>query len=412
MKNLQFNNSFTIGLHCGRGFSLIELLVSMAIGLIVTLAITTTLIKNESTQRSSTALNDVSQTANYSTFSIDRVGRSAGSGFSQFRRSFGCLLHAAAGTVPILPPSAPLPDPFNSTIGGTVPIRLAPILIIDGGANSSSVVTGSDQLLIMGGEHGGSQNALVMKPGTATATTMNVSSTFDLAGGDMVIVAETTPNGNCMVQQVGSTSGNMITFGGTYFQSVAAGVSLATMGSNKMAAVFPIGNASSANSQPSFFAYGINIKNQLVRYNLLNPNPTPTADDAVPMAENIVSLQAIYGTSAATAALNDPAVTATPLVWIAPTGAFAASTSGLLVDGTIATNETAAKQAQNDFSTIKAVRVAMVVKSPILEKEPVSPTTLDLFSDIPSQTLKYNLPAGEEYYRHRIIETLIPIRNM
>lgn len=379
----------------------------MAIGLVVTLAVTTVLIKNEGTQRTNVAINDASQTANYTAFSIDREIRNAGTGFAQFRRAMGCEIHAAAGTAQILPPPAALPAPFDTIGTATIPIRLAPVLIVDGG-------TDSDKLIVMGGTHGGSQNALVMKPNTAKAASIGVSSTLDLSKGDMVVVAETTPNGKCMVQEVDKVNGSTIEFGGTYFKSVSTGgVSLAAMGDKKMAAVLPIGNSLAAVSQPSFFAYAINSAKQLVRYNLLNPNAAPTTADITPMAEGIVMMKAIYGTGTATAALGDTAATPTTLMWGKPVGALAAtsSTGGLLVDGTIAGNKAAAAAAQQAFSTIKAVRIAVVIRSPILEKEQVSPSSLELFQDLPTPII-YTLPPADKFYRHRVVETLIPIRNM
>lgn len=380
----------------------------MAIGLVVTLAVTTVLIKNEGAQRTSVAINDASQTVNYMAFSIDREIRSSGTGFAQFRKAMGCEIHAAAGTAQILPPPAPLPAPFDTIGTATVPIRLAPVVIVDGGADS-------DKLIVMGGSHAGSQNALVMKPNTAKAASIGVASTFDLTNGDMVIVAETTPGGKCMVQEVDKTNGSTIEFGGTYFKSVSTGgVSLATMGDKKMAAVLPIGrNSMVAAAQPSFFAYAINSQKQLVRYNLLNPNPTPTVADVTPIAENIVMMKAIYGTGTATSPLGDPSAVPTVLMWGKPTGTLAATSmaGGLLVDGTILANKAAAEAAQLAFSTIKAVRVAIVIRSPILEKEKASPSSLSLFQDLPTP-ITYTLPAGDEFYRHRIVETLIPIRNM
>ena len=63
-----------------RGFSLIELMVSMAIALVVTLAVFGVLVASEDRKRTSTALNDANQTGAYAAHLIDRSIRSAGSG--------------------------------------------------------------------------------------------------------------------------------------------------------------------------------------------------------------------------------------------------------------------------------------------------------------------------------------------
>ena len=66
-----------------RGFSLVELMVSMVIGLVLTMAITVVLVRSESSKRSTTSVNDINQTAAYVTYVMDRHLRSAGSGFAQ-----------------------------------------------------------------------------------------------------------------------------------------------------------------------------------------------------------------------------------------------------------------------------------------------------------------------------------------
>ena len=80
------------------GFSLIELLVSMAIGLIVTLAIASVLISSESAKRSSTSVNDMNQNGAFVGYALDRALRNAGSGLTQrWNDSFGCRIGAALG---------------------------------------------------------------------------------------------------------------------------------------------------------------------------------------------------------------------------------------------------------------------------------------------------------------------------
>ena len=64
------------------GFSLIELLVAMIIGLIVSLAVYTVLTTFEERKRTSTSVNDISQSNTYALYLLDKKLRSAGSGFS------------------------------------------------------------------------------------------------------------------------------------------------------------------------------------------------------------------------------------------------------------------------------------------------------------------------------------------
>ena len=55
-----------------RGFSLIELMVGVAIGLVLTLAIFQVLVTSEGRKRSLTGVNDVSQSGAYSVYVLDR----------------------------------------------------------------------------------------------------------------------------------------------------------------------------------------------------------------------------------------------------------------------------------------------------------------------------------------------------
>lgn len=80
-----------------RGLSLVELMVAMVIGLIVSLAIFYTLQNFESRKRTTTSLNDIEQAGNFAMFALDRLIRSAGSGLVQGDGGlgFGCSLLAA-----------------------------------------------------------------------------------------------------------------------------------------------------------------------------------------------------------------------------------------------------------------------------------------------------------------------------
>ena len=96
-----------------RGLSLVELLVAMAIGLILTLAIATVMTISEGSKRSITSTNDISQTGAYVTYTLDRALRSAGSGYAQ-RWNEVVRLPASmrrATTPSILPRAGALPAP-------------------------------------------------------------------------------------------------------------------------------------------------------------------------------------------------------------------------------------------------------------------------------------------------------------
>ena len=398
-----------------QGFSLIELLVSMAIGLIVTLAITTVMIRGESQKRTSTVVNDALQTGAYAALQLDRAIRSAGSGFTQFRGAMGCFLNASLGaSTQLLPPAgvtAPLPAPFSTIGTATVPIRLAPVVIVDGGAVSG--VEQPDQLIVMAGTHGFSETPLSINPGSVTVASMGVQTTLGLSPGDLVLVADTTAGGPCMVQQVGTfvAPTQTLPLAGTYydatgFTAAGTGFPITSFSTLPKASVLPIGSipATGAANPPMFFAYGVDITTaELKSYDLLHT--TGTANALTTVAEGVVGLQAIYGVGTATAPASATAAAAiTPLVWTAPTATlYTASNLSLLSPA----------GSQANLPNIQAVRIALVLRSSLQEKEDVAPSDIVLFPDL-ATSLQVNFPisAAQKKFRHRVVDFVIPLRNL
>ena len=132
----------------GRGFTLIELMVAVAIGLTLTLAITTMLIRSEANRRSLTSTNDASNNGAYLSYVLDRTLRSAGTGFAQsWREAYGCPLQARRnGLGVILPRAAAYPAPFAAV---NTTLRMAP-LVVQAGAGAG----GSDLLIVQTGSSG------------------------------------------------------------------------------------------------------------------------------------------------------------------------------------------------------------------------------------------------------------------
>jgi type IV pilus assembly protein PilW len=111
------------------GLSLVELLVAMAIGLVLTLAIATVMVTNEGRKRTINSVNDVNQTGAYASFVLDRALRSAGTGFAQrWQDAFGCRLNVSLNNTVILPRPGPLPAPFAAVPNGS--LRLAPVTVV------------------------------------------------------------------------------------------------------------------------------------------------------------------------------------------------------------------------------------------------------------------------------------------
>ncbi len=418
-----------------RGFSLIELLVAMAIGLIVTLAVTSVLVRSESSKRSSTSVNEINQTGAYAAFALDRTVRSAGSGYSQrWSIDYGCLLDAAKGGAALLPIPAAAISASSAfaklTTSPALPIRLAPLIIAQGYANTGSEIRG-DVLLVMAGSAGAGELPQPVNTGSVTTTNLQLPNTLGYRTEDLVLLADPAQT-SCMLQQVkftttppsatfapsspqpGGSTDQELPFGnGTlpgYYNSTGTNVNLTAFGANSLA----IQLGSAVDNRPQFVAYGVGQDRTLYSYDLLEPLPLNAMPDT-PIADGVLEMRAIYGIDTT----NPPDGTID--AWVPATGNFLAST---LLDGSAAS--------KSRLRRIVAVRVGMILRTSLQEKAPATsasgPTDTETFSQAVAANLTlfsgYSDPSGtslaytrsittdEKRYRYRAVESTIPLRNV
>lgn len=368
-----------------RGFSLVELLVAMAIGLILTLAIASVMINSEGMKRSTTSLNDANQTGAYASYVLDRAIRSAGSGYAQrWQQAFGCRINASRDNNVMLPRPGPLPAPFDTV---TTPIRLAPVLITKGAG-----ATGSDVLAIMTGTAGFGESAAKVMPGSVSANGLRLQNTLGLRGNDLMLVVE--DGVGCMMQQVQTgftgSSNQQVTFAGRYYSQNGASVNLTTFGTVGQAYAVSLGNA--ANNAPMFQLFGVGPNNTLFTYDLLR-----IADDdvAVPIAEGVVQMRALYGVDTTGDGRQD--------MWADP--AVAPFDSATLMDGSATS--------QRNLRGIVSVRLGLILRTSLVERGTVSPASITLFQDLPTALQQVRPITGDELrMRHRAVEVTIPLRNI
>ena len=367
------------------GFSLIELLVSMALGLIVVLAITGMLVRGEGSKRTTTSLNDVNQTGAYLAYVVDRALRSAGSGYAQrWNESFGCTLNAARGNNAILPRGGAWPAPFSAV---TTTLRLAPLVIGKGQSDS-----GSDVLMVMTGTSGYAESPPRVLPSSVSASGVRLANTLGARGNDLVLLAESGLG--CMVQQVtngfAGSDDQELPFSGTYYKSTGSTVNLSNFGSAATTYAVTLGNA--VDNAPQFQMFGVGANATLFSHDLLNLDGS---DAPVPISDGVVALRALYGIDSNGDGKLDAFVDPGSAPW----------TSAALLDGSAA--------AQANLRRIVSVRVALVLRAPMVEKDTVSPATLTLFRDLDAtlqQTVTIN---GDDLKRRfRVVEFTVPLRNI
>ena len=408
------------------GFSLIELLVAMAIGLVVTLAITSVLIRSEGSKRSSTSLNDVNQTGAYAAFVLDRAIRSAGSGFSQrWNAVYGCRLDVSKGGAALLPIPATIAASSaftNITASPTpLPLRLVPVIIAKGMADASSEVRG-DVLVVMAGTAGVGELPQSVNPGSVDASTtppqLQLQNTLGYTTDDLLLLSDPGVAGGCMMQQVGThaagTYGGVLPLAGDYFRATGTNVNLTNFGATTIA--LQLGSA--VDNRPQFFAYGVGDNRTLFSFDLLKPLPTGSDNRPdTPIADGVVEMRAIYGLDTT----NPPDGVLDS--WINPV-------AGSGYEASVLTDGSAASRAK--LRQIVAVRVGLILRTALKERSAVTSASgaaaqetfsganaasLTLFggvTDAGGTSLSYtrSVSGGDLQYRYRPVEVVIPLRNV
>ena len=365
-----------------RGFTLVELLVAVTISMGLMLAITLMLIRSESGRRTLTSVNDVASTGSFLAFTLDRTLRSAGSGFTQsWQQSFGCPLNASRSNASILPRASAFPAPFASV---PTTVRLAP-LVIHAGAGTG----GSDVLSVGTGASGLAEAAQRMRPASADSTSIRMASSVGLRGGDLVALMQA--DGTCMLQQLdaGFTGGAdvQLDFGGTYYANTINGIALTAMGVTQEVWVAPLGNATG--NRPAFQLIGVGANATLFAYDLLRLDGS---DDPTPIADGVQTLRARYGVDTNGDGIIDS--------WVDPgTAPWNAAT---LLDGSLAS--------RNNLRNIVAVRVGVVLRNALPDRNAVSASSLTLFSDM-ATALQVNVTGLDTSLRYRPLEFTVPLRN-
>jgi type IV pilus assembly protein PilW len=103
-----------------RGFTLIELMIGMVIGLLSTLAITKILLISEGQKRSTTSGAEAQTNGLLALESLRQIVQISGYGFANARSSIGCTLEAK----------------FNGAAVANFPAKLEPVVIVDGAAGA------------------------------------------------------------------------------------------------------------------------------------------------------------------------------------------------------------------------------------------------------------------------------------
>jgi type IV pilus assembly protein PilW len=386
-----------------RGLTLIETMVALVIGMVLTLAVFSVMSAAESSRRTMTSMNDTGQAGNIAMFVLDEWIRSSGSGFAQVNAAaisdgskinfaYGCPIYAAKDDAQILPRSSALPAPFDGTAAnpGSQIFRLAPVLIMPGATTPGAGRT-SDALVLMAGTSGSSETSVDLS-GVATTSTLPVTNTEGFGVGDIVLAVDHQPAANgsrlpCWIEQVGTvTTATSLGLSGKWYKSGINSANLTDLSDQSV--VLNLGNVVTNGNPPRMLMVGVGSNDALYSYDLLNTVETSLQQ----VAEGVFELHALYGIDTN----GDNVVDS----WVQPTGNYAVSA---LMAGT--------DLAASRIRTIKSIRLGLILRSRLTERDTVHGTTVSLFSDLSGMTFTRTLGDAERKFRYRTLESTIPLRN-
>lgn len=359
--------------HKQKGFTLVEIMVGLVIGLLVTLVVVNVFRVFEAQKRTTTGNSDAQTNGAIALFNIQRDVQLAGYGlpvYSPEVSPFNCPINTTYDHDGVASSASPLVD--------SPPISLSPVVIRDGVSDTVAIHYGDS---MKGGI------AVDMLAGTST-NVVQVDNNLGCAANDIALVIRQDGSTlDCSMIKVSAVTASNVTPIKVTLQSsttnVAVGSALACLG---------VWNE---------IKYAVTA-NQLTRTGAIVagvPSVTPIA-----MVAEIVNIQAQYGISANA---NSNQVTQ----WVNATGDWA---------------DTATKPTLANRNRIKAIRVAVVARNGLLETTDVTdacssttaakPTGLCAWdgaaagSEAPSIDLSAD--ANWRRYRYRVYETIIPIRNI
>jgi type IV pilus assembly protein PilW len=397
------------------GFTLIEILVALAISLLGALAIMQIYVGSEGSKRAASSLGEAQSGGVIAAYSIEREIQKAGMGFAN-TAALGCMLRSNLGSG------------FNN-------LPLQPISIIPAGAGQGHASNlwnippgdaGSDMLAIASGSgsvmtEGGYLKENVASGDSSLPVTVIESKLGDLSkegapgvvSGDYLLVAEADKT--CTLGRVQGSAGGMVTLD---FQAQAAygkkqiltpvTGDVPTPTSDSMAYVLNLGQRLDL----SVFAVRNGV---LTRCDFLANNcsdSSNTDDTAVwtPVANDVVALIAQYGFDT-TFSVRNKTVDLYCKSRVAPGGNCPGSDTGLSAPGANLLDQ---KERGCDWARIPSVQLAVVTRSGQYEKDEISPASLKLWPDSVSvpTTVGPVWTVQDRHYRYRVTHTTSVLRNV
>ncbi|WP_172198236.1 PilW family protein [Niveibacterium sp. COAC-50] len=375
-----------------RGVSLIEIMVGVALGLVAALVVTNVFSASEKFRRNVTGSGDALQSATLAAMRLNLSVQEAGAGFVRGSHLWGCQVKATNGGTKILPRTDAYTAPFDSL---PTTMNMLAAGIVSGGDS------GSDILISMAADSPASNRDLLFTPGENKMVT---SASLSISPSDFFLVVPQIVAGDvgdCQIVQVASgyatgTGASDTSLGAKVVTSSPATVDLNKDSYGDIASDIKLQSPSAFHlgAAPIFSAFAVNANGELVERDLL-----ARRDDQV-LAESVFLLKARYGVDDGVGGTaNDNIVDE----WVSP-----AEDGWKIAD--LMKKDSAVGQKINQ---IKAVRVALVVRSKRIGPTDVTRSKIELFPDLATaRQFSYDLSSDDKGYEYQVYDWVIPLRNL
>lgn len=383
------------------GFSLVEIMVGMVVGLITIVVIMQSFSAFEAQKRTTTSGSDTLENGLIALQAIESDARSAG---------YGLLTPNGLACTSMNYYEA---DAANVIVASGVAARIAPVAISDG-ASDSIIFTAATSPIA------GMPFKLNSDMATATATAdIDNSVGFTIEQDLFLVAAPIASPGTGAVPTPCTRLGYASAIGAaspaSYYNTSVDIFPTAGYPMNK-GFVINIGSASGASDASGISPAGF-VRNQyrvrftspsqydLVVENVSHFPQTVLSTSAVALASNIVNMQVQYGVAPANTqpGVSSPSVNC----WTDATGNACNSESGNWASPSAA-----------DIMRVKAIRIAVVARSPLQEKPSVAGGTCDatpasgVVSWPGGPAIDLSANANWRCHRYRVYQTIIPLRNV
>ncbi len=356
-----------------RGFTLIELMVGIVLGMVTVAIIAQVFAVSESKKRSTTTGADAQINGTLALYAVQRDAQMAGFGFADFPASIGCNVR------------------YKYSTNGDATFPLVPVVIEDG-ANGSNIVT-----LMRSGKGSYALPMEIKSDHNQTDTTYAVQSSLGVSQGDLLVVVPGAKDAtlgvtDCSVVQVKNGSGSDV------LTSTSIPVTAGSGGLWNQQSILPaLGYKAGAYllnmGGLAFAQYSVNAATNTLQQSVMTAG---TGGWSAPqdLYQQVVVFKAMYGKSATTNA------------------------SVSIYDNVEPTSAVG-------WSLVRSVRLMVVARSSQYEKDEVTLNPL-LWDVGKTDTVAGTVACGSskciqvpvnflpdwKHYRYKIYDTVVPLRNI